>query len=30
MAFKLNFDNSDLFGKDTGFGEPFGEGFSLH
>jgi len=30
MGFELNFDNSDLFGKDTKFGEPFGEGFSLH
>jgi hypothetical protein len=30
MAFKLNFDNSDLFRKDTKSGEPFHEGFSLH
>ena len=30
MGFELNFDNSDLFGKDTEFGKPFGEGVSLY
>ena len=30
MGFELNFDNSDLFGKDTGFGESTGEGSNLH
>lgn len=30
MGFELNFDNSGLSGKDTKFGEPFGEGISLH
>lgn len=30
MGFELNFGNADLPGKDTGFGESIGEGFSLH
>ena len=30
MGFELNFDNFGLSRENTKFGEPFGEGISLH